>query len=204
MLEIEMKFRVANAAEYERLISETLGASFGAPTVESDVFFTNEALGFPNEGKSLRIRRRGNYLAATFKGPRLDSQTKTREEIELTLVDERPELSEENARRVDEARANWIRFYERLGFSQYGVVTKRRRRASTEYGGRQFEITLDEIDGLGVFTELEVSAEKDEFADARAVVMLLAQKLGLRETVTSSYLSMVCAQDRKIAEWDAK
>ncbi len=204
MLEIEMKFRVANAAEYERLISETLGASFGAPTVESDVFFTNEALGFPNEGKSLRIRRRGNYLAATFKGPRLDSQTKTREEIELTLVDERPELTEENARRVDEARANWIRFYERLGFSQYGVVTKSRRRASTEYGGRQFEITLDEIDGLGVFTELEVSAEKDEFADARAVVMLLAQKLGLRETVTSSYLSMVCAQDRKIAEWDAK
>lgn len=204
MLEIEMKFRVANAAEYERLISETLGASFGEPTVESDVFFTNEALGFPNEGKSLRIRRRGNYLAATFKGPRLDSQTKTREEIELTLVDERPELTEENARRVDEARANWIRFYERLGFSQYGVVTKRRRRASTEYGGRQFEITLDEIDGLGVFTELEVSAEKDEFADARAVVMLLAQKLGLRETVTSSYLSMVCAQDRKIAEWDAK
>ena len=204
MLEIEMKFRVANAAEYERLISETLGASFGEPTVESDVFFTNEALGFPNEGKSLRIRRRGNYLAATFKGPRLDSQTKTREEIELTLVDERPELSEENARRVDEARANWIRFYERLGFSQYGVVTKSRRRASTEYGGRQFEITLDEIDGLGVFTELEVSAEKEEFADARAVVMLLAQKLGLRETVTSSYLSMVCAQDRKIAEWDAK
>ena len=204
MLEIEMKFRVANAAEYERLISETLGASFGAPTVESDVFFTNEALGFPNEGKSLRIRRRGNYLAATFKGPRLDSQTKTREEIELTLVDERPELSEENARRVDEARANWIRFYERLGFSQYGVVTKSRRRASTEYGGRQFEITLDEIDGLGVFTELEVSAEKEEFAVARAVVMLLAQKLGLRETVTSSYLSMVCAQDRKIAEWDAK
>ena len=204
MLEIEMKFRVANAAEYERLISETLGASFGAPTVESDVFFTNEALGFPNEGKSLRIRRRGNYLAATFKGPRLDSQTKTREEIELTLVDERPELTEENARRVDEARANWIRFYERLGFSQYGVVTKSRRRASTEYGGRQFEITLDEIDGLGVFTELEVSAEKEEFAVARAVVMLLAQKLGLRETVTSSYLSMVCAQDRKIAEWDAK
>lgn len=204
MLEIEMKFRVANAAEYERLISETLGASFGEPTVESDVFFTNEALGFPNEGKSLRIRRRGNYLAATFKGPRLDSQTKTREELELTLVDERPELSEENARRVDEARANWIRFYERLGFSRYGVVTKRRRRASTEYGGRQFEITLDEIDGLGVFTELEVSAEKDEFVDARAVVMLLAQKLGLRETVTASYLSMVCAQDRKIAEWDAK
>ena len=204
MLEIEMKFRVANAAEYERLISETLGASFGEPTVESDVFFTNEALGFPNEGKSLRIRRRGNYLAATFKGPRLDSQTKTREEIELTLVDERPELTEENARRVDEARANWIRFYERLGFSQYGVVTKSRRRASTEYGGRQFEITLDEIDGLGVFTELEVSAEKEEFVDARAVVMLLAQKLGLRETVTSSYLSMVCAQDRKIAEWDAK
>ena len=82
MLEIETKFRVDDSIAYERLLSETLGVELGAPTTESDVFFTNEALGFPNRGKSLRIRRRGNYLAATFKGPRLDSETKTREEIE--------------------------------------------------------------------------------------------------------------------------
>lgn len=199
-----MKFRVSDARAYEKLLRETLGVELGPPTTEDDLFFTNEALGFPNEGKSLRIRRRGNYLAATFKGPRLDAQTKTREEIELTLVDDREEISPENTRRVDLARENWIRFYNRLGFSRYGEVIKTRRRASTTYGGREFEITLDEVAGVGVFTELEVTAEKEDFDAAKLAVVSLAGKLGLSESITRSYLSMVYEQDRYVCENDSK
>ena len=199
-----MKFRVDDADSYERLLNEVLGITLGEPTTEADLFFTNEALGFPNAGKSLRIRRRGNYLAATFKGPRLDKETKTREEIELTLVDERAEQTEENARRVDKARADWIGFYERLGFARYGEVVKTRRRAQTRYGGREFEITLDKIEGIGSFTELEVVAEKEEFEDAKTTVMVLASRLGLKETIVRSYLSMVCEKDRYVCENDAK
>lgn len=199
-----MKFRVSDAHAYEKLLRETLGVELGPPTTEDDLFFTNEALGFPNEGKSLRIRRRGNYLAATFKGPRLDAQTKTREEIELTLVDDREESTPENTRRVDLARENWIRFYDRLGFSRYGEVIKTRRRASTTYCGREFEITLDEVAGVGVFTELEVTAEKEDFDAAKLAVVSLAGKLGLTESITRSYLSMVYEQDRYVCENDAK
>jgi predicted adenylyl cyclase CyaB len=204
MLEIEMKFRVDDLAAYERLVQKTLGAAFGEPTTESDVFFTNEALGFPNEGKSLRIRRRGNYLATTFKGARLDKETKTREELELTLVDEGQDVTAETTRRVDQARDDWIRFYERLGFAQYGRVVKTRRRAEAVFEGRRVEITLDVIDGLGSFTELEVMAEKSDFAAAKTDVMVLAASLGLRETILQSYLSMVCAKDQYLCSCDAK
>ncbi|MBR4751712.1 MAG: class IV adenylate cyclase [Thermoguttaceae bacterium] len=204
MLEIEMKFRVDDSTAYERLLRETLGVEPGAPTTESDVFFTNEALGFPNRGKSLRIRRRGNYLAATFKGPRLDSETKTREEIELTLVDEAPVVDEETTRRVDQARADWIKFYGRLGFLPYGEVVKTRRRARATYEERPFEITLDYVEGLGFFTELETTAEKSEFDAAKGVVLSLAQKLGLRDAVTQSYLSLVFSKDEYLRSCDSK
>ncbi len=204
MLEIEMKFRIEDSNAYEKLLKSTLGVTLGPATTESDVFFTNEALGFPNQGKALRIRRRGNYLAATFKGPRLDSETKTREEIELTLVDERKEQTEENALRVEKARKEWIRFYERLGFLPYGEVNKSRRRGRVEFMGRQLEITLDTIDGLGSFTELEATAEKEEYEEARGVVIVLAKKLGLTVSITRSYLSLIYSQDRYINEHDSK
>lgn len=204
MLEIEMKFRVDDVDSYERLLAESLGVVFGEPSTEADVFFTNQALGFPNEGKSLRIRRRGNYLAATFKGPRLDKETKTREEIELTLIDEREEINEENAKRVDDAKENWIRFYQKLGFAIYGEVVKTRRRVETSYDGRPLEITLDKIEGLGYFTELEIVAEKDNFEEAKAILMILASRLGLKNTIARSYLSMVYEKDRFVCECDRK
>lgn len=204
MLEIEMKFRVPDVDAYKKLLAETLNVELGEPSTEDDVFFTNETLGFPNEGKSLRIRRRGNYLAATFKGPRLDKLTKTREEIELTLVDYREEVDEEQTRRVDQAQKDWIDFYNKLGFARYGEVIKTRRRAQTTYGGREFEITLDEIAGVGYFTELEVTAEKEELEEARLVVVALANKLGLSESIARSYLSMVYENDRFVNEHDAK
>ncbi len=204
MLEIEIKYRVDDPTAYERLLEESLGVKFGAPTTESDVFFTNEALGFPNRGKSLRIRRRGNYLAATFKGPRLDSETKTREEIELTLVDEAPVATEETTRRVDQARADWIKFYDRLGFLPYGEVVKTRRRVRAVFEGRSFEITLDRVEGLGFFTELETTAEKIDFDAAKAIVLSLARKLGLRDSVKQSYLSLVFSRDEYLRACDAK
>lgn len=185
MLEIEMKFRVENAQAYEALLKEEQGVEFGAPLFESDVFFTNAALGFPNEGKSLRVRRSGDLLATTFKGPRLDSTTKAREEIELSLA---PKGCDEAT--LDKTRDDWIRFYERLGFQPFGAVEKTRRRARTVFAGREFEITLDVVDSLGVFTELETLAPQAEFVEARAVLLALADKLGLRDTITKSYLAL--------------
>ncbi len=185
MLEIETKFRVEDAQAYEALLKETQGVEFGAPLFESDVFFTNATLGFPNKGKSLRVRRSGDLLATTFKGPRLDSTTKAREEIELALA---PKGCDEAT--LVKTREDWIRFYERLGFQPFGLVEKTRRRARTVFEGREFEITLDVVDSLGVFTELETLAPKAEFVEARASLLAFADKLGLRDAITKSYLAL--------------
>ncbi|MBQ5790150.1 MAG: CYTH domain-containing protein, partial [Thermoguttaceae bacterium] len=85
MLEIEMKFRVPDADAYERRLRDDFSLVFDAPRSEIDLFFRNEAAGFPTEGKALRIRRQDRRLVATFKGPRLDPKAKIREEIELPL-----------------------------------------------------------------------------------------------------------------------
>ena len=151
----------------------------------------------------MRIRRRGNYLATTFKGARLDKETKTLKS-RVDACRRRAGRYRGTTRRVDQARDDWIRFYERLGFAQYGRVVKTRRRAEAVFEGRRVEITLDVIDGLGSFTELEVMAEKSDFAAAKTDVMVLAASLGLRETILQSYLSMVCAKDQYLCSCDAK
>ena len=127
MLEIEMKFRVPDADAYERRLRDDFALVFDAPRSEIDLFFRNEAAGFPTEGKALRIRRQDRRLVATFKGPRLDPKAKIREEIELPLGPALPDDADEAS--VERVRADWIRFFERLGFETGPTVSKRRRTA---------------------------------------------------------------------------
>ena len=182
MLEIESKFRVDDAEDYAAKIRARFGVEFGPETREDDLFFRCESLGFPEEGKSLRVRRRGEYLAVTFKGPKLDSATKTREEIELPLA--------LDGRNVEDARETWIRFLTKLGFVPAASVAKSRRRAAVVYAGRSFEITLDRLDGVGVFTELETIAEEVEFERARETTLEFARSLGLENPIVASYLAL--------------
>ena len=184
MLEVEVKFRIEDPAAFESRVASLFGSTFGEPAVESDVFFRNADAGFPEAGKSLRIRRRGNELMTTFKGPLLDASTKTREELELPLA---------TCGDVESAAANWTRFFERLGFQSAARVVKTRRRLRFRYEGREFEATLDVLKGLGTFAELETMAEESEFESARGATLALAAALGLSEPVKSSYLAMALA-----------
>lgn len=188
-----MKFRVENPEKYEKTLKQLLGTTLGASSVERDEFYRCDALGFPGQGKTLRIRRRGSYLAATFKGPRLDDETKSREEIELPLTVQGSGGSGGSAIRdalVDRARADWSRFFQRLGFTPAAVVEKTRRRGLADFDGRHFEITLDSLEGLGDFTEIETIAPESDFETAREVVITLADRLGLHDSIAKSYLAL--------------
>lgn len=190
MLEVEMKFRVEDADAYEARVKSFLDAVFGEPSVECDAFFRCDALGFPNAGKMLRIRRRGSFLAVTYKGPRLDETTKTREEIELPLVV--PGFDDSAIRKalVDRTRDDWARFFGRLGFQEAQSVEKTRRTALCEFKSRRFTITLDTLAELGVFTEIETLAPEGDLEEARDAVKELAEALGLRDTIVKSYLAL--------------
>ena len=187
MLEVEAKFRIADSAAFESRVASLFGATFGAPAVESDVFFRNDAAGFPDEGKSLRLRRRGNELMTTFKGPLLDAATKTREEIELPIA---------SGANVDESADAWTRFFARLGFQSAARVEKTRRRCRFQYASRDFEATLDVLDGIGTFAELETIATESEFDAARRATLDLAAALGLGDPVKSSHLALALAAQK--------
>ena len=185
-----MKFRIEDPTKYEKQLKTFLNVTFGPETVERDEFYRCDALGFPDAGKMLRIRRRGSYLAATYKGPRLDDTTKTREEIELPLVLPSPGDSAIRDALVERTHDEWSLFFKRLGFTPTAVVEKTRRRGLAIFGERQFEISLDSLEGLGVFTELETIAQEGDFEESREAVKTLAERLGLEGPLVKSYLAM--------------
>ncbi|MDO5310060.1 MAG: class IV adenylate cyclase [Planctomycetia bacterium] len=189
MLEVEVKFRVRRPQEYQARIEREFHAQWSAPTVERDLFFVNELQGFPSQGKALRIRQRDDvYLAATYKGPKLDALTKTREEIELPLTPT-PSSPEETSKK----RQDWILFFERLGFQRNVEVVKTRQHARFQWDALTIEATLDSLESLGYFTELEAICEQSELEQTRQAVLKLAEKLHLAEPITQSYLALQLA-----------
>jgi adenylate cyclase class 2 len=121
----------------------------------------------------------GESNRVTYKGPRRDGPTKTREEIELPLG--------EGAENFEQ----WRKLFENLGFRPVAVVRKVRRSFHLTVQGRPIEVALDEAEGIGAFAEVEAIARDDsDLPAAQAAVLELAQSLGLSEVEPRSYLRM--------------
>ena len=66
-----------------------------------------------------------------------------------------------------------------------------RRRAGVVWEGNEIDVSLDDVQGLGLFLELEMSATDDDLDDARAALASLAQHLKLEAGERRSYLEML-------------
>ena len=85
MYEVEQKFRIDDPVAIEaKLVS--LAARFREPIEQVDRYFANPCRDFVKTDEALRLRRVGDELAMTWKGPRIDSAAKTRRELELGLA----------------------------------------------------------------------------------------------------------------------
>jgi adenylate cyclase class 2 len=179
-LEVEQKFRVEDLAETERNL-ERLGAKFGKPVVQIDLYFAHPARDFAQTDEALRIRRVGRHNFVTYKGAKVDQTTKTRRELELSLPGGK------------QGAADFGELLKALGFKPVREVRKRRRTADVAWQGREIEAALDEIDGLGQFVELELQAEPSDADAARQAIALLATELGLSHNERRSYLELLPA-----------
>jgi adenylate cyclase class 2 len=179
--EVEMKFPVADMAALEsRLIG--LGVDISAAQSEVDMYFAHPARDFAQTDEALRIRRKGKANFLTYKGPKIDATTKTRHEIDLPLP-------------PDEQTAQaWIGLLEALGFAPVAEVFKLRRKAHVAWRGRDVEISLDEVEQLGTFVELELVVEPADVDAARQCIMSLANALGLEGSERRSYLELLGAR----------
>ena len=107
----------------------------------------------------------------TYKGPLVDDASKTREELETGVDD-------------GDTMAGVV---ESVGFEPAATVEKRRERFS--HG--EYTVTLDTVEGLGEFVEVETEAEAVGPAREGAVEVL--ERLGLdpADGIRTSYLGLL-------------
>ena len=178
MYEVEMKFRIASPSDFERKL-ESISVVLGSPVEEYDQFYQHPSRDFLQTDEGLRIRRRVctdgiEECFLTYKGPKIDSLTKTRKEIEIRLETVEP----------------WHEILIVLGFRPAAVVAKTRRRGRLTEDGRNFDVLLDVLPN-GTFAELETTAEEADLEAARQAVLDLAAKIRLGESIRTSYLEML-------------
>jgi len=176
--EVEQKFPVDDLAGVaERM--EALGATIGEAQVEVDLYFAHPVRDFAETDEALRIRRKGQKHFITYKGPKIDRTTKTRREIDLPLPAEAGTFEA------------WRGMLEALGFSPVGEVRKSRRKAHITWQDRDVECSLDEVDRVGTFVELELIVDDKQLDAARTCIGSLAEELGLFASERRSYLELL-------------
>ncbi len=193
MYEVELKFHVADAAALERQLAD-LGGRFASPIEQIDRYFAHPARDFAVTDEALRLRRVGDDVAITWKGPRLGVGAKTREELELGVAAvTSPAGTASGSDTID----RWTTLLEALGFPQVREVAKRRRPVRVAWNGVEIEAAVDHVAGIGDFVELELLAEADGISQATEQLESLAAALGCTHPERRSYLELMLEDGRR-------
>jgi adenylate cyclase class 2 len=181
MLEIEAKYPVSDWTQIEQQL-RAWGSHFDDEREGADQYFNAPDRDFARTDEALRIRQIGMTNLVTYKGPKIDAQTKTRTEIEVPLAAGEPVAEE------------FGQLLMHLGYRPVAVVRKQRRVAHLARGGFQMEVCLDNVAEVGRFLEIEIMAPAEALEQARGVLLKTAAELGLARQERRSYLEMLLAQ----------
>jgi len=173
MIEVEVKAR-ARPETIGNILA--LGATLIGTENHRDLYFNSPLRNFKESDEALRIRIKEEGARLTYKGPKLDKETKSR--LELTVKIDRPEEMEKILRALD--------------FMRSAEVRKRR----TKYALDDAVVAFDEVEGLGSFVEVEISGVEDWEMQASKALALLG-RLGLGESIRSSYLELLAEKGRQ-------
>jgi adenylate cyclase, class 2 len=181
MLEIEAKYPIEDDAAFlERL--NAWGAALVEDRGEADHYFSAPDRDFAATDEAFRIRRIGNRNYLTYKGPKIDAVTKTRNEIEVAIA--------EGA----DAASDTMRLFQELGYRPVAIVQKRRKIFELERGGFTLHFCLDDVEGVGRYVEIEIVADESQYTNARDVLQKAAAEMGFGQSERRSYLSMLLAK----------
>lgn len=183
--EVEMKYPLPSLADVDSLrerIAQS-GALAQAILDQRDVYLAHPSRDFVQTDEVFRLRHVGEQNYLTYKGPVLDAETKTRREIEVAAAS------------GSVAAVELLDMMTSLGFRPVGEVVKRRTPFQLSRQGREVEIVLDEVRGLGWFVELETIADEAGRDAARECLFDLSRELGLGKSERRSYLRLLLEGD---------
>lgn len=172
MIEVEVKAKIDSFEEMEKRL-ENLGALKSKKEFQEDIYFASPIVDFAQTDEALRIRTTNNNIFITYKGPKLNKDAKTRKEVEMSI---------ESASKAKD-------IFEEIGFKEVRTVRKNRQ----YYTYENFEISLDDVEGLNPYMEIEISLEDgNAYDDAQKSIFELFEKLGITEGFErTSYLELL-------------
>ena len=185
-----MKVRADHEAVRERL--DALGADPVNVVTQEDTYYDAPHREFAETDEALRVRREvirsesdgttsedgTEFAELTYKGPLLEAESKTRREVETAVED-------------GEVAGDIL---SALGFDAAATVRKDRERFALD----GFTVTLDAVDGLGEFVEVETEVEGEaEVESAREEAYDVLRDLGLDpdDQIRTSYLGLLLAAE---------
>lgn len=172
-MEVEVKAYAGDLKEIEIKILE-MGAE---PTWEGDqvdTYYNHPEKDFAKTDEALRIRKEKGRNSLTYKGPKVDELSKTREEIQFSI---------ENAEAAGKVLI-------KLGFSTAGIVKKYRKKFKLG----DMKISLDRVEVLGDFVEIEAldtTISENEVSKTRDRIIAIMDELGLNNRERTSYLELL-------------
>lgn len=191
MIEVELKYRLADSVDVPKLLA-AYGAQVAGERTQRDVYFQHPVRDFRQTDEAFRIRCAGETNVLTYKGPLLDRISKARQETEIGF--------ESGAA----ARAGMQQMLEQLGFVPRPAVVKRRTEYEFHDQGRTVHACHDRVEGLGEFLELETLAPQDNWEPARDRLLEIAASLGLTASERKSYLQLLAEADAGEKHKDTK
>lgn len=174
MLEIEIKVRVPDLQPIrERILAS--GAPLLGEGVEFDAYYNSPERNFAESDEALRLRKADDYALLTYKGPKIGAGSfKAREELNIRV----------------ESLETMDTLLQRIGFQKTAAVRKYRE----SYRIGQATVTLDNVDDLGTFAEIEAAASLSQ-DEAEKEIERIAQEYGIiGERLTLSYLELLLGQ----------
>lgn len=179
--EVEQKHHVPELRALLQQLAER-GVEIGPAVEQADRYFAHPCRDFAQTDEALRIRTMGGTSFVTYKGPKVDTTTKTRRELELPLDPS------------DKGGLKFAELLEALGFKPVLVVHKRRRSFQLPASGRVVEGVIDEVDGVGTFVELELISDEADLTETKRVIASLAAEMQLGPSERRSYLEILLAK----------
>ncbi|WEU40794.1 MAG: class IV adenylate cyclase [Candidatus Odinarchaeum yellowstonii] len=173
MIEVEVKVKLKDLNTFKKSLLK-LGAEKLKEQFEEDIYFKHPSVDFKETDEALRLRRVSGTVNLTYKGPRLTSESKTREELNVEVYD-----------------FNTCKLlFEKLRFQVLAEIFKKRE----VYALGDVKVYVDMVKGLGEFAEFEIMVEDEKRVKAaEEKVFNLVEELGFKraDSVTSSYLELI-------------